>query len=303
MWYACPIVPNFFFEDSPIAAPVNLAAGISIEPVPDWIRDKEVLEFLSPHDRKNVERAEVAFTADYQAEALGSPDPDWTGKTPRPIQSRIEEKFARSSMALWLTKPSTLTCGPPLLHFERKGDPHSLRSSASINPILIQKVENDNVPTSEDLTQAGKLLSSIQSLRRDGSVQIALTMLLRSLTERVWETRYLLQWIVLEALFGPDSPNEKTHRLSQRIALFLRDSFESRLCLFDEVKKAYAWRSKIVHGARLGSLTPEKSGQLSVATESILRSAFVKILLSPEFAAKFNSKDRDNYLDSLVFEI
>src|SRR5262249_40706002 len=36
------------------------------------------------------------------------------------------------------------------------------------------------------------------------------------------EIRYSLLWIALEALFGPEDGGEITHRLSQRIAFFLK---------------------------------------------------------------------------------
>lgn len=167
--------------------------------------------------------------------------------------------------------------------------------------MLIREEENDNVPSLEDLAQAGRLLSSMLSLERNGSTWIAIRMLVRTLTESMWEARYLWHWIVLEALFGPENPNETTYRLSQRVALFLGDHAESRRRLFDDAKKAYAWRSKIVHGGRLGKLIPERSEEMTVFTETILRDSLVKVLSSPELVAEFNGNTRDGFLDSLVF--
>ncbi len=266
MWYACSIALNSYFKDSPVREPVELAGGIKIEPVPDWVKRDESLKLLSWRDRENIKDASLAFAIEYEAEALGSPDPDWTGKAPRSIQGVVDEKFALASVALWLVCPSPLSCGPTL-HFGRKEDPESLRQASSLRPVLIREDENENVPTPTDLESAGKLLASILSLERSGSTWIALRMLVRALTESMWEARYLWQWVVLEALFGPENPNETTYRLSQRIAWFLAVSPKERERVFELTKKAYQWRSRIVHGGRLGKLTPEKSQEMTIFTE------------------------------------
>ena len=117
----------------------------------------------------------------------------------------------------------------------------------------------------------------------------------------MWEARYLWEWVVLEAIFGPENPNETTYRLSQRIGLFFGEDPESRRRIFEEAKKAYTWRSKIVHGGRLSKLTPETSQDMAECTERLVREAMVKILTSPELLVEFNSKNREEYLDSLLF--
>jgi hypothetical protein len=117
----------------------------------------------------------------------------------------------------------------------------------------------------------------------------------------MWEARYLWQWIVLEALFGPDGPTETTHRLSQRIALFLTKEPETRAEIFKAVKDAYGWRSKLVHGGRLSKLSPEKAQELTIFTENTIRLSFDAILSDNHLAELFNTKNRDRYLDSLAF--
>lgn len=56
----------------------------------------------------------------------------------------------------------------------------------------------------------------------------------------------------LEVLFSDDS-TELSHKLAERIALFLEDSFESRKKLFQTVKKLYSVRSTVVHGDTFSS--------------------------------------------------
>jgi hypothetical protein len=127
-------------------------------------------------------------------------------------------------------------------------------------------------------------------------------MLYRGLTESMWEGRYLWQWIVLEALFGPDDPQETTHRLAQRIAIFLKEDLDSRKTYFQRAKEAYGWRSKLVHGAKLSRLTTEKSKSLTIFTEEVVRGAFHKILLSDQLADVLGGKSRDSYLEDLALD-
>lgn len=301
MWYACAIALNSGFEQAPIKEPVPLAGGIRIEPIPDWVKDDEALGRLSWQERRWIKGAELAFAASYEAEALGSPDPSWDGAEPRSIQDAVAEKFMLVNIGLWLIKPCTLNC-TPVLHFSQEGDSASLRQARSLRPVLVRDDEQENIPSRQDIEQAGKLLAILLSLRRDGNLWTALHFLILGLSELLWETRYLLQWIVLEALFGPDSAQETTYRLSQRIGLFIAGDTEKGKSIFENAKKAYSWRSKIVHGRKLFKLTAEQSAELSLTTESIIRDGIIKILKDPANIKLFDSKQREEFLDGLAFE-
>jgi hypothetical protein len=301
MWYACAIALNSGFQTPPIKEAVPLAGDIRIEPIPGWVKDDEALGKLSWREREWIKGADLAFAANYDAEALGSPDPSWDGAEPKSIQKAVDEKFMLASISLWLIKPCTLLC-EPVLHFSQEGDSASLRQARSLRPVLVRKDEESNIPSREDIEQAGKLLAILLSLRRNGNLWTALHFLILGLSELLWETRYLLQWIVLEALFGPDSAQETTYRLSQRIGLFIAGDTEKGKSIFENAKKAYSWRSKIVHGRRLTKLTAEQSAELSLTTESIIRDGIIKILKDPANIKLFDSKQREEFLDGLAFE-
>ena len=108
----------------------------------------------------------------------------------------------------------------------------------------------------------------------------------------MWEARYLWEWVVLEALFGPENSNETTYRLSQRNAWFLATSLDERQNLCELTKKAYRWRSRIVHGGRVGKLTSQKSEEMTIFTESVLRNSLVKVPVSAELISNFNGPAR-----------
>ncbi|GAA2850090.1 hypothetical protein GCM10010836_51360 [Aminobacter aminovorans] len=287
--------------DDPLVLPIHLSAGIHIENLPDWVRTESALDYLPWRERQQIlDDPQVAFTTEYEAEALGSPDPDWRGDNPRTIQRTIDEKFTLAAIALWLVKPSRLSCGPTL-HFSARGDSDSMRQGSSIARVLTSDDDIENQPTLGDLKMAGALLAKILHLDRKATTWFALRMLFPALREHHWETRFLLEWVVLEALFGPESAGETTYRLAQRIGLFIGDNADEKRHIFENVKEAYSYRSKVVHGRRLVKLSKEKSMELTKATEKTLRRAFIKILSEPELIGKFDGKGRDPYLDSLLF--
>lgn len=300
MWYACAIATNCRFDPSPISKPFELAAGVYIEPVPEWVNNEDAFEHLSWRQREDIVKAQVAFSVRYSADALGSPDPDWKGSRPMSVQAYADEKFALAALALWLVKPSNLSCGI-VLHFNEEGDPHSIRRAAELNAILINEGESENVITRDDLQAGGKLLAALLALPRDNALWTTIYMTLLALRERRWELRYLLQWVALEALLGSESPNETTFRLSQRIGLFLGKNSAERRTMFKSAREGYGWRSKIAHGGRLGKLKGEQSAALSATTEDILRRAFVKVLADPNLIEVFCGSGRENFLEELAF--
>ncbi|MBX3308523.1 MAG: hypothetical protein KF751_20950, partial [Nitrospira sp.] len=92
----------------------------------------------------------------------------------------------------------------------------------------------------------------------------------RALLEQAWPLRFLLHWLAMESLFGPEDGREITFRLSQRVALFLESDKEKAQKLFSEVKNSYSWRSKVVHGLRLSKLKEDESYQLLVGLEQLV---------------------------------
>ncbi len=299
MWYACSIaIVGYPPRDFPTTG-IDLGAGMRVEKIPDWVTSDEALQHHSRNDRTNIKKAGLVFCKRYEAEALGSPDPEWHGTNPRPIQDSVDEHFSLASVALWLVAPTWLTCGP-VFHFGREGDSQSLRRSGSLRPMRVSSAESKHFPTSNEFAGAKSAFESILKIQRRGSCWIALRMLIRALTEEMWEARYLWHWVVLEALFGPENPGETTYRLTHRIAVFLRSEGGERSNLFREAKDAYRWRSKIVHGRSLNKLTPAISAEMTGITETLVRESFLQILSTPKLLETMNSKARDSYLDGIA---
>ena len=93
---------------------------------------------------------------------------------------------------------------------------------------------------------------------------------------------------VLETLFSTDS-SELSHKLSQRIALFLGNTSEEKIRIFTRVKKLYGYRSKVVHGDVIKGGSDDIF-KLAIEADEINRRIFNKIYSSPEIFNLFQDK-------------
>jgi hypothetical protein len=106
-----------------------------------------------------------------------------------------------------------------------------------------------------------------------------------------------------EALFSTDT-QELSHKLSERIACFLETDPAQRRSLFQEIKRAYSIRSKIVHGAS-GSASLQSSAEAGARScDTALRRVLLKILgdkgLQQRFMETSNETGIEDYFLSLV---
>jgi hypothetical protein len=91
----------------------------TIQDVPDWLLKEPMLKRLSDRDRQDVHRAKQALVSEYEADAYGSPDPEWTGAEPKGIQDLRWQSALRANMSIWMVMPSRVcvTCGFHALTF------------------------------------------------------------------------------------------------------------------------------------------------------------------------------------------
>ena len=104
-----------------------------------------------------------------------------------------------------------------------------------------------------------------------------------------------------ETLFSTDN-TELTHKLGERLALFLENTPEARWECFRSVKRAYGIRSKVVHGSG-GNENLQALKETSVFCDGALRRVFSKLFASEELERVFESSNKvlDEYLTKLVF--
>jgi hypothetical protein len=288
----------------PVGTQIPFGNGLVLQDVPEWLRKEPILKDLSRSDRYSLSEAKHALVAEYEASAIGEPDPSWKGKEPKSIQELKLESVYLANMALWLMHPTTV-CFTSSFHALSLAIP----GEASKQPVVLN-IETEgpvhchpndvhNVISVDQVVKAGKLHVVLSSIPRNNVVWEALRAFWAALTMYSADRRYPFFWLGLEALFGAnDHSGEIGFKLSQRIAFFLADSPDVARDLFRKAKKCYNTRSKIVHGRWDND---PKIDAVMADTEAIARTVLRDLLTNPDMLKTFLSKHRDAFLEDWIF--
>ena len=235
-WLTCAPITSYRGPPGSILPPIKFANGVKLEAIPDWVRTEKALKFLGWSRRESIKKHAVyGFTVEYEAQSLGDPDPDWKGLKQRSKQEKAIEQIQIANLSIWLSKPCRLSYDA-ILHFDQPGDPESIRQAISFMGLVAHHFDVDTELSAEDFETAIAIHDSICSLHRNGNLWTASRIFWRALSERMWEARFLLLWVVMEALFGPTDPREITYRLSQRVAFFLGENRDEIQMLFNNLR-------------------------------------------------------------------
>lgn len=283
-----------------IVLPFKIGENVFFSELPDWVRTEDFLNLVCSSFREELNDIKFCIMVEYEAEALGSPDPHWQGEKPIAIQQSALDKIHYVNLALWLVKPSGFNFNT-VFHVQKNGK-WSLRELSEVSPLCPLPDYEDVEHTKADFELATKLYESLRGLAIEDTVHTAVQSTIRALMETGWTLRYLLFWLAVESLFGATKDRGETaYRLSQRVAFFLGENPEQAHSLFLKVKSGYKWRSNIVHGLRLSKLTSDKSKDLLLELEGYVRNAMLKILTDIKLITFFEGKDRESFLDDLIF--
>jgi energy-converting hydrogenase A subunit M len=304
-WLTIAPIYNLWNLPKKLDLPYQLNDRVSICKLPDWLVENQLnddIDLLMPKLREAVQKnkAKYCITVEYQADALGSPDPNWGGDNQRAIQDVAAEEIRNVFLLSWLVHSTTIYFSE-VAHIANRISQRLVRQIRKFDPQRpLSCYSNDGLET-KDLEKVRLLLKSLKQISLNGNLRTAINSVMRAQTEFDWTLRFLILWLVMENLYGPEDGREINFRLSQRVALFLSENKTSAKQLFDQVKESYAWRSKIVHGLRLAKLTDKKSKTLIEQLEINVRQSLVKILSDRNLIETFDGKKRETFLDSLVF--
>jgi hypothetical protein len=156
----------------------------------------------------------------------------------------------------------------------------------------------DTLTSLNDVMDAAKLHNALLSIPKKNAVWTATRALWSAITTSAVDLRYLLFWIALEALFGPNEGTEVSFKIAQRISFFTADASKTARENLKVVKECYSMRSKIVHGRWEGD---PKMAKAMETTENAARIVFLYLLRHPELMAVFRSRKRDEFLEDWVF--
>ena len=108
------------------------------------------------------------------------------------------------------------------------------------------------------------------------SLRTALNRFNSSYERRTLSDRLIDLVIALEALFGDGESSSITYKVAMRCACWLKQPGSGRQKTFRDVRKSYAYRSKVVHGRT--KMEPTFGSEVD-ALEAIVRGSLVKLLV------------------------
>ncbi|HEX7425413.1 MAG TPA: hypothetical protein VF311_16215 [Terriglobales bacterium] len=219
------------------------------------------------------------------------------GASGKSIQETKYEEAVLANFALWISRPSP--AGFRLLFHapDGDGDP-AIQQIVRCSPLLCHSQDVAARITADDVGRAAAFHRSLVAVSRDTAVWTAVRAAWAGLEMNNESIRYILFWIALEALFGPDDAREMTYRLAQRVAFFLGDDRSGVRRIFEAAKRGYGLRSKIVHGHWSEDSESEKR---MAEAEDFVRRTLVRIITDVKLTDAFASKAREKFLDDLVF--
>jgi hypothetical protein len=299
-WRTIAPIHDYFDEALVLSQSFDFDEILSIESLPEFVKEEGFTKLLSYYQRETlIKKTKLAFIAQYHATSLGDPDPHWQGNSIRSVQDTATEKIILSTIALWLTKPTTLINYGIVIHTEKNKGEWLLRQTFTPQVLRIHEDDKVNKLTFDDLNLAKELYQHMIQLDRAGSSWIAIRSVFQALCAEQWELRFIIFWIAIEALFGTDA--ELTYRLSLRLSLFLESRKNEAKKLYDTLKKIYRARNKVVHGRGIPGSTTTDRKDITYTTEQLIRKSLLKILGDHELRVIFSTDRRDDYLDSLAF--
>ncbi len=132
----------------------------------------------------------------------------------------------------------------------------------------------------KDVLQVNKIVDNLSKLRKVGkldTIDIALTRFHSSYHGNI-EDRIIDQMIAFESLYIGDS-QELTYKLALRVAFLLGKQANQREVIFNDMKEAYKYRGRIVHGNT--PVSREKLRRITSKTQDYLRQSirsFISLL-------------------------
>lgn len=278
--------------------PVEFADGFVFTTLPRWISRDKWLRKLNKKDQAAIGTCVNAFVAAYEAESLGDPEPRWKGTDAKGKQQVKYEVAVMANLALWLAKP-TPAGFRQVFHCIGGTSGWNIQQSYNSSILLCHPNDEEARLNVSDIQSAAALHASLATLHIEHSFWSPALITWSGLQQNSELVRYLLAWVALESLFGPDDARELSFRLAQRIGFFVGANRSEAREISKQATACYKIRSKVAHGR--WTYKPETTERM-YETEQMLRSTLLKILGDPELTSRFTGTEREEYLDSLVFQ-
>jgi hypothetical protein len=209
----------------PVGTSIPFGSDLTFQDNPQWVlQDQPFLKNLGLHDQQSVLNARHAFVAEYEAASIGEPDPEDTekkeeGERRRSIQESKTRLAIFGNLAIWLRQPSPL-CFTVSLHaviwtsnIEGPRGP-ILQQSERSQPIYCHMNDAGNPLEKHHIIKASELYPALRSIEQGNALWVAVRAIWAGLSSYASDIRYMLFWVALAALFGPDDGTELSHKLA-----------------------------------------------------------------------------------------
>jgi hypothetical protein len=277
---------------APIYPPGLIAPGdhqvgprVVITDIPDW--------FVSEHTftRKIVGQS-VSFSSQRALVSTLQTEDD-----PLADQNTSVNAVRDAMLAMWLARPTALSFDGVVTR-DINAESHPTKTNR-FQPYLPLPAYNRQALGVEDLQRASGLARIMGAVARRSALHVGLRFLAFAVVEEIWELRFLMNWVGLEALFGSAEQRHSIgNTIASRVACFLNPARgEDAAVGFRLVRAAYDRRNEVVHGSRLSQLGESDAERELLETESILRTSLLTILETEGLPAVFASDGREAFLN------
>jgi hypothetical protein len=291
--------PGLVLPEEVSTAAFEFEPGVSIGRVPDWCRDPGAFaSMLAPEHERIVSKARHAFWAEFPYVESAMPG---NSQKRTPEELRAERRIRNAVLAMWLAHPFWFEV--PLAVRASAREDGRLRWEGGDRPDMDVQLgwgsdpdNSGNRVPGDALKEARVLYEGMTSLPDGGAVAVALEALWYSLTLRKPQLAFLVLWIALEALFGPDGPERVTACLKRWIPGFAEEKAGINGLSKGTVDKWYRARCKIAHGRSLCPKDAKKAAELmetAKGVENVARRSLVAILKDPSLAVLLNGESRE----------
>lgn len=245
-YWLCPL---YFFDCD--CESVDLAEGIQIKPAPTHLKDHIYEYYRSEAQRHDLSKFDWAAFLPYRRRNVEGLSVEERFLIGFEEHDRDRNSFVDLVTALRLYRSGRVVVGP-LIFASIRNSKWSIGGSTIWTPvsnIWFFQEESKYTFRQPDVPEVDNLLQSIRTWRQTGvldSVDIALRRF-HSAYHGPIEDRIIDQMIAFESLYLGD-PQELTYKLALRVAFLLGKRKDQRNGIFSDMKKAYSYRSRIVHG-------------------------------------------------------
>jgi hypothetical protein len=295
-----------------IEIPENLGRGDKINDTTYLTNDKEIIKSLLPSIEYAHTVGQLEYSAIIDAKAVVYSH-DEAPKDVTPEKHIISKLYIVESFlsCLWLFADNSISDETGYFFFPDKNGLNATsnflstkytKSNGNVEPTLISRAllkrarefYRNNISLPESPFSKPKLTLTKKTSRIERALHHAVAA--RDNSDIGFKISSYCS--ALEALLS-SSQAELAHQLSERSAFLLHDKPEERIKTYKMLKKAYATRSKIVHGDYVRDDQLEILITASEFCDHLLRDLLLRILSSSEHLLMFTKMDNNMFEDEI----